>query len=41
MASDQELYQEHRKTWAGFLRLLQYSMAAIVITLLLMAYFLL
>jgi len=40
MANDQQIYQENRKTWVGFLRLMQWSIAAIVVTLLLMAYFL-
>jgi hypothetical protein len=40
MAMDQEL-QRHREMWLGFTRLLKWSIALIVITLLLMAAFLL
>jgi hypothetical protein len=40
MAIDQEL-QRHRETWLGFTRLLKWSIALIVIILLLMAAFLL
>ena len=40
MADDQMLY-EHRKTWNSFVRLIIWSTAAIVITLILMAIFLL
>jgi hypothetical protein len=40
MAVDQEL-ERHRETWLGFAKLLRWSVAAIVITLLLMAFFLL
>jgi hypothetical protein len=40
MAMDQEL-QRHRETWLGFTRLLKWSIALIVIILLLMAAFLL
>jgi aa3 type cytochrome c oxidase subunit IV len=40
MAMDQEL-QRHREMWLGFTRLLKWSIALIVITLLLMAIFLL
>jgi hypothetical protein len=40
MAMDQEL-QRHREMWLGFTRLLKWSIALIVTTLLLMAAFLL
>ncbi len=40
MAMDQEL-QRHMDTWLGFTRLLKWSIALIVITLVLMAIFLL
>lgn len=40
MANDQ-LLEEHRRTWKGFVRLITYSAAATVITLALMAIFLL
>ena len=40
MAADQEL-QRHVETWLGFTRLLRWSIAIIVITLFLMAAFLL
>jgi hypothetical protein len=40
MAIDQEL-QRHRETWLGFAKLLRWSVGAIVILLLLMAFFLL
>ena len=40
MADDQMLY-EHRRTWAGFVKLIIYSSVAIAITLILMAIFLL
>ena len=35
------LLAEHYRTWLGFARLIRYVLAAIVITLLLLAYFLL
>jgi hypothetical protein len=35
------LLAEHYRTWLGFTRLLRYVLAAIVITLVLLAYFLL
>jgi hypothetical protein len=35
------LLAEHYRTWLGFTRLLRYVLAVIVITLLLLAYFLL
>jgi len=40
MANDQ-LLEEHRQTWKGFVRLVFFSTAAVVITLALMAIFLL
>lgn len=40
MAMDQELAR-HRETWLGFTRLLKWSIALIVLTLVLMAIFLL
>ena len=40
MAIDQEL-ERHKEMWLGFTRLLKWSIALIVITLLLMAAFLL
>ena len=40
MAMDQEL-QRHRETWLGFARLMRWSIAGIVIVLVLMAIFLL
>ncbi len=40
MAMDQEL-QRHRETWLGFAKLMRWSVAGIVIVLLLMAFFLL
>lgn len=40
MAVDQEL-QRHRDTWLGFAKLIRWSLGAIVIILLLMAFFLL
>jgi hypothetical protein len=40
MAVDQEL-QRHRETWLGFAKLMRWSVIAIVIILLLMAFFLL
>jgi len=40
MANDQ-LLEEHRRTWKGFVRLITYSAAATVITRALMAIFLL
>lgn len=40
MAIDQEL-ERHRETWLGFARLLRWAIGAIVIILLLMAFFLL
>jgi hypothetical protein len=40
MAMDQEL-QRHKEVWIGFTRLLKWAIAAIVIILLLMAFFLL
>ena len=41
MADDQQMLFEHRQTWSGFCSLLRWSIIAIVITLLLMAAFLL
>jgi hypothetical protein len=35
------LLAEHYRTWLGFARLLRYVLAAVVITLVLLAYFLL
>lgn len=40
MAMDQEL-QRHKEVWIGFTRLLRWSIAAIVVILLLLAFFLL
>jgi hypothetical protein len=40
MAVDQEL-QRHKEMWLGFTRLMKWAIAAIVVTLLLMAFFLL
>jgi hypothetical protein len=40
MAMDQEL-QRHKEMWLGFARLLRWSVGLIVVTLLLMAFFLL
>jgi len=40
MANDQ-LLEEHRQSWKGFVRLVAYSTAAVVIALALMAMFLL
>jgi Bacterial aa3 type cytochrome c oxidase subunit IV len=40
MAIDQEL-QRHRETWLGFAKLMRWSVIAIVVILLLMAFFLL
>lgn len=40
MAIDQEL-ERHRETWLGFARLMRWAVGIIVITLLLMAFFLL
>jgi hypothetical protein len=40
MAQD-ELLEEHRRTWHGFCQLMTYSTAGVVITLSLMALFLL
>ena len=34
-------YERHRQTWVGFTRLIKVSLAVIVITLLLLAFFLL
>jgi hypothetical protein len=38
--SDDQMLHEHQKTWHGFVKLIQYSTAAVVITLVLMAIFL-
>ena len=40
MTMDQEL-QRHKEVWLGFTRLLKWAIAIIVVTLLLMAFFLL
>jgi hypothetical protein len=40
MAQD-ELLEEHRRTWHGFCKLLTYSTAGVVVILILMALFLL
>lgn len=40
MAMDEEL-QRHMEVWIGFTRLLKWAIAAIVVTLLLLAFFLL
>jgi hypothetical protein len=40
MTMDQEL-QRHKEVWIGFTRLLKWGIAIVVITLLLMAFFLL
>ena len=39
--SDDQMLHEHQKTWHGIVKLLTYSTAAAVITLILMAIFLL
>ena len=41
MVDDQQLLREHQQTWIGFCALVKWSLIAIVITLLLMAWFLL
>ncbi len=38
--ADQEMIERHRKTWHGFVKLMAYSVAAVVIVMLLMAAFL-
>ncbi len=40
MTMDQEL-QRHKEVWIGFTRLLKWGIAIVVVTLLLMAFFLL
>ena len=40
MANDQML-EEHRRQWHGFVKLMGWSLAAVVVTLVLMAIFLL
>ena len=39
--SDQQMLEEHRQTWHGFVKLIAYSSVATVIALILMAIFLL
>ena len=39
--SDDHMLHEHQKSWQGFVKLISYSTAAVVITLVLMAIFLL
>ena len=39
--SDESMLQEHKATYVGFVRLVTWSTAAVVITLILMALFLL
>ncbi len=34
------MFAEHYRTWVGFTRLIRYVLAAVVITLVLLAYFL-
>lgn len=41
MAEENQLMNQHKQTWQGFVRLLVVSTAAIVVVLLLMALFLL
>ena len=38
--SDQQMLDEHRETWNGFVKLLTWSVAAVALTLLLMRIFL-
>ncbi len=38
--SDQQMLDEHRKTWNGFVKLITWSTAAAAVTLLLMRIFL-
>ena len=38
--ADQQMIEEHRRTWRGFAKLMTYSTAAAAIVLLLMAIFL-
>jgi hypothetical protein len=38
--ADQQMLDEHKRTWRGFVKLMTYSIAASVIILLLMAIFL-
>ncbi len=40
MSNDQMLH-EHQKSWHGFVKLITYSTAAVIVTLVLMAIFLL
>ncbi|MFQ5772944.1 MAG: aa3-type cytochrome c oxidase subunit IV [Kiloniellaceae bacterium] len=39
--AENEMLEEHQRTWHGFVKLLVYSVAAVVLTLILMAAFLL
>ncbi len=39
--AEHHMFEEHRKTWRGFTKLIVYSVAAIAIALALMALFLL
>ena len=39
--AENEMLEQHRRTWHGFCQLMGYSTAAIVVTLVLMAIFLL
>ncbi|RMD62008.1 MAG: aa3-type cytochrome c oxidase subunit IV [Alphaproteobacteria bacterium] len=39
--AQQDLLEEHRQTWRGFVKLITYSAAAVIVTLVLMAIFLL
>ncbi len=38
--ADQEMLEQHRKTWQGFVKLTTYSVAAVTMIMLLMAAFL-
>ena len=38
--ADNQMLQEHRQTWKGFVKLLAWSVAATALTLILMAIFL-
>ncbi len=41
MADDQQMLREHENFWNGFVKFIVYSVVAIVVTLVLMAIFLL
>jgi len=38
--SDDQMLHDHQRTWRGFVKLIQYSLAAVAATLILMAIFL-